>query len=104
MWSSSEAMSQRLLDDWRMHIRREFEECDEYWPFKLQGNLRGVFVGISAVFHAAKKAGCEEKIMPKDAFLACLEAKRLQLLESPPELTKNGEYDHRALANIVLVH
>lgn len=97
-------MSDELIDVWRAHIKKVMDAMD--LPHKLQGNLRGVYIGISAIFYAAKSAGCAETLLPKAAFLERLNARLKDLLAHPPKpVDKNGElvYDHREFANIVLV-
>merc|ERR1719158_2114366 len=100
MWPSNEPMSQRLIDLWRERIHGAIDNMD--LPYKLQGNLRGVYIGISAVFYAAAAAKCAESLLPKAAFIGRLDAKLADLLENPPASSeKNGEvlYDHRVFAN-----
>jgi len=105
MWPSSEPMSQNLIDLWRGHINTVLDGMD--FPPKLQGNLRGVYIGISSVFYAASAAGCAEALLPKAAFLGCLDRKLHEMLAKPPKpAEKNGEmvYNHLTFSNLVLVH
>jgi hypothetical protein len=104
MWPKFSPMSDELIDVWRAHIKKVMDAMD--LPHKLQGNLRGVYIGISAIFYAAKSAGCAETLLPKAIFLERLNARLKDLLAHPPQpVDKNGElvYDHREFANIVLV-
>merc|ERR1719163_1413915 len=68
--------------------------CSE--ELELPSQCRGLFVGISAVFYAAKAAGCAGKILPRDVFLGKLHAKINELME------KGGQAG-RDLANLTLV-
>ena len=63
-----------LLDSWREQVRQAIRAAG--LP---RADLRGLFVGISAIFYAADAAGCAEKILPKSVFLDFLE-KKLQSL------------------------
>lgn len=72
-----------------------------------EGQLQGVYVGISAMWYAAKAACCDERLMPRDDFLSALSDKLNYLLANPREpREKNGEliFDHREFSNLVLVH
>jgi len=105
MWARSQPMSHALIDAWRHRIRGTVEAME--LPAKVkEGQLRGVYIGISAVFYAAKEAGCTERLMPRDAFLGALSGKLNELLANPPKpQEKDGKimYDHRPFSNLVLV-
>lgn len=97
-------MTSDLIRAWRTRIREQIESAD--LPAKLEGNLRGVYIGISAVFYAADLAGCSQTLLPKAVFVRKLEDKIEALLKDPPAPTeKNGQqvYDHRAFSNLTLV-
>eukprot|EP00930_Biecheleria_cincta_P039447 TRINITY_DN27125_c0_g2_i1.p1 TRINITY_DN27125_c0_g2~~TRINITY_DN27125_c0_g2_i1.p1 ORF type:complete len:1165 (+),score=238.51 TRINITY_DN27125_c0_g2_i1:83-3496(+) len=105
LFPKSEPMTQELLTEWRKRLREQIASMD--FPPKLQGNLRGVYIGISAVYYAADLAGCSQTLLPKKAFIQKLEEKLQELLENPPD-PKEGKdgtktYDHRAFSNLTLV-
>jgi hypothetical protein len=104
MWPRTEPMTEEKIEKWRNHIQTEIGKMD--LPPNLKGNLRGVYIGISAVFYAAKSAGCAEELLPKAIFLERLREKLRKLLDDPPPpKEKNGEevHDHREFSNLVLV-
>lgn len=107
MWPKHEPMTEQRIEDWRALIREEMDFMD--LPPRLQRNLRGLYVGISAVYYAASLANCAETIMPKTIFLGKIADKLRDLLEDPPA-PKAGpsggqpSYDHRAFANLALVY
>ncbi|CAE8725430.1 unnamed protein product, partial [Polarella glacialis] len=99
-------MTPELLKRWQVRIREKLESMD--LPPKLDGNLRGVYIGISAVYYAADLAGCSEVLLPKAVFVERLGAKLADLLANPPapKKCKPGQdqvFDHREFANLVLV-
>jgi len=101
-------MSETLLELWRGQIREEIRSMD--LPPKMNKGLRGVYIGISAVYYAAKTAKCHERLLPKVEFLAHLDNCLKNMLESQtPPVDCDGHqehqlYDHREFANLVLVH
>jgi len=105
LFKKTEPMSSNLVEAWRTRIRKEIASMD--LPHKLNGNLRGVFIGISAVYYAAQLAGCAECLLPKASFLQQLGEKLDELLARPrePKESKGGGlvYDHRDVSNLVLV-
>lgn len=111
MFPKTDPITKDLLDAWREKIKDNLVNKD--LPYKLQGNLRGVYVGISAIFYAAKSANCQELLLPKAEFLKRLEAKLEDLLAevekqrriAAREAEKDQKvYDHKEFANLVLVH
>jgi len=104
LFPRNEPMTRELILAWRARIRDQIEAAE--LPHKLEGNLRGVYIGISAVFYAADLAGCSQTLLPKGTFVAKLEQKIEALLANPPPPTeKDGKqvYDHRAFSNLTLV-
>lgn len=79
-----------MLLVWRTLVQSLAEEND------FPTGVRGLFVGISAVFYAAKLAGCDNKLLSRDGFLGHLQAKHDFLMK---EVGKDG----RGLANLTLV-
>merc|ERR1712139_421351 len=64
----------------------------------LRGNnfprrVRGLFIGISAMYHAVKAAGCADRIISKGEVVTAL-AEKLKTLNLS---------DHRSVANLTLV-
>eukprot|EP00930_Biecheleria_cincta_P043485 TRINITY_DN29859_c0_g1_i1.p1 TRINITY_DN29859_c0_g1~~TRINITY_DN29859_c0_g1_i1.p1 ORF type:complete len:1145 (-),score=189.64 TRINITY_DN29859_c0_g1_i1:77-3298(-) len=105
LWSSDQPITQGMIDCWRSRIDEAWNkmaENDEL-PDRVASGLRGLLVGISAVFHASKLAGCAETILPRTLFLNRILRKLDDLVADPPE-PKNGAYDHRDAANLTLVH
>ncbi|CAK0870644.1 unnamed protein product [Prorocentrum cordatum] len=88
-WPEDGPVSRELLEEWRDLVVCCAEEVD------VPRGQRGLFVGITAFFYAAKLAGCEDRILEKSEFLDALEAKKEELLES------GGT--GRDLANLTLV-
>merc|ERR1739848_699538 len=60
-----------LVEAWRSRIDACFTDMQNSgrFPEKKDRGLRGFYIGISAVFYAAKKAGCHEVILQKGDFL-----------------------------------
>jgi hypothetical protein len=105
LWSSDGPITQDMIDRWRSRIDEtwnQMAENDEL-PDRVESGLRGLLVGISAIFHASKLAGCAEMILPKALFLERVLQKLDDLVADPPK-SKNGVYDHRDAANLALVH
>eukprot|EP00403_Amphidinium_massartii_P020864 CAMPEP_0178393008 /NCGR_PEP_ID=MMETSP0689_2-20121128/11968_1 /TAXON_ID=160604 /ORGANISM="Amphidinium massartii, Strain CS-259" /LENGTH=1116 /DNA_ID=CAMNT_0020013591 /DNA_START=121 /DNA_END=3468 /DNA_ORIENTATION=- len=90
-WSEDGPVDATLLQQWRDLVLICAEERD------IPRERRGMFVGISAVFYAAKLANCAEMVLDRDTFLNRLDRKMGELLAA-------GGKDGRGLANIVLVH
>jgi hypothetical protein len=88
-WSEDGPVSRELLEEWRELVLCCAEEVD------VPRGQRGLFVGITAFFYAAKLAGCEDRILEKADFIDALEFKKEELLE-------NGGTG-RDLANLTLV-
>lgn len=99
-----------LLDRWREVVRSCIRE--QGLPPR---DLRGLFVGISAIFYAAKACGCAEKILPKRAFLGFLEAELERLFEGTVPVGSGAEEDGeksmaltgkelQLFSNLALVH
>jgi len=98
-------MSEKLIEAWRCRIQDELLSMD--LPAKLNKGLRGVYIGISAVYYAAESAKCHERLLPKAEFLARLDERVRKLLEDQPLPSDQGGrqvYDHREFSNLVLVH
>ncbi|CAD7969538.1 unnamed protein product [Amoebophrya sp. A120] len=55
-----------MLHDWAKIIKQAIEDS------KLPKDVRGLFVGISAIYHAAAACKCDNKILPKAEFLSRL--------------------------------
>lgn len=109
LWTRGEPVSAELVRKWRERIQQEMESM--CLPPKLQGNLRGVYIGISAVYYAAEKAECAEKLLPKAVFLKHLEEKLTELLRAQYEVmsplsadSKGAGADLKGLSNLILVH
>jgi hypothetical protein len=105
LFPKSDPMTKELLTEWRKKLREQIASMD--LPPKLNCNLRGVYIGISAIYYAADLAGCSQTLLPKKAFIQKLEEKIEELLEDPPD-PKEGKdgtktYDHRAFSNLTLV-
>merc|ERR1712150_169770 len=62
----------------------------------LPSDRRGLFVGISGIFYAAKAAHCDGKVLQQHVFLECLEKRR-------DELMAEGGHKGRDIANLTLV-
>lgn len=80
---------------WAARFRTALKKAD------FPGSLKGLFVGISATFYAAKEAGCADCVMPRSDAIAALTA-RLN------ELTAGGGAEAEAdgaksAANVALV-
>jgi hypothetical protein len=88
-WSEDGPVSMELLEEWRDLVLCCADEVE------VPHSQRGLFVGISAFFYAAKLAGCEDQILEKSDFIDALESKIEELLES------GGT--GRDLANLTLV-
>lgn len=93
LWAKGEVVTHAMVDDWRSHIIATIKQMK--MP---RASLRGLFVGISAIFYAANDAGVGERLLPRDDFLAALEKKLAQLLKDPPK----GEDRRRIISNLVL--
>jgi len=89
-WPEDGPVDRGSLDLWRQLIASCAEERG------LPTQQRGLFVGISALFYAAKLAGCAGEVMPRDAFL-------LRLAKRRGELMEDGKGSGRDLANLTLV-
>lgn len=89
-WPEDGPVDGKRLSQWHDLVKCCAEER------KMPSNQRGLFVGISAYFYAAKLAGCAEVILERDPFLAKLYQKRDQLM-------MEGGTDGRGLANLTLV-
>jgi len=89
-WPEDGPVDKSRLDLWRMLVRCCAEERG------IPTEQRGLFVGISALFYAAKLAGCAGTVLPRDAFLERLAARRNELL-------RDGACNGRDLANLTLV-
>eukprot|EP00927_Polykrikos_kofoidii_P035519 TRINITY_DN30090_c0_g1_i1.p1 TRINITY_DN30090_c0_g1~~TRINITY_DN30090_c0_g1_i1.p1 ORF type:complete len:1131 (-),score=166.54 TRINITY_DN30090_c0_g1_i1:141-3533(-) len=99
-----------MVKAWKEQILQEWSRLNDNGevPSRMDGKLRGLFVGISAVFYAAKRAECTELILPKAEFLKKLDAKLNYLIENPPApkstADRGVEYDHKDVSNLALVH
>jgi len=62
----------------------------------LPTQLLGMFVGISAVYHAAVEAGCDGKLLPRDEFLSNLQRRCDELLAC-------DQHNGRAISNLTLI-
>lgn len=91
-WTEDCLVVPAKLDLWRRMIKACCEEQ------MLPTSCRGLFVGISAVFYAAKAAGCANKILTRDEFLHEL-AKKITALGE-----KAGKGTGRDTANLTLVY
>eukprot|EP00928_Gymnodinium_smaydae_P008522 TRINITY_DN13101_c0_g2_i1.p1 TRINITY_DN13101_c0_g2~~TRINITY_DN13101_c0_g2_i1.p1 ORF type:complete len:1186 (+),score=269.39 TRINITY_DN13101_c0_g2_i1:291-3848(+) len=89
-WGEDGPVDPKSLETWEQLVR----SCCE--DFGLPNERRGLFVGISAVFYAAKAAKCDQQILDRDVFLTKLRAKRTQLMG-------DGGTKGRDLANLTLV-
>jgi len=89
-WSEDGPVDKERLTLWYNLL----QACADERGFASQ--KRGLFVGISAIFYAAKLAGCDQMVLERDAFIAKLDAKRDALLAK-------GGTDGRGLANLTLV-
>jgi len=89
-WSEDGPVCPERLEQWRELVTTCADES--HFPTE----QRGLFVGISAVYYAAKLAGCEDKVLKRDEFLERLELQRNALM-------KEGGHDRRGLSNLVLV-
>jgi len=90
LWPEGQPVSTQGLMEWRQMIKTYLSD------HKIPRNLRGFFVGISAVFHASKRAGIDQQILPRDVFLAKMDATIKAL---PNTGTKR---DMRDLSNLIL--
>lgn len=90
-WSEDGPVHAEKLQLWRELI----DACGE--EIELPGAQRGLFVGISAIFYAAKAAGCDGQILARDVFLEKLRAK-IEVLSA-----SGGKGSGRDIANLVLV-
>ena len=82
------SMSRADLNNWRELIR---DTIDAAVQCGMQKEVRGLFVGISAVFYAADACGCAEKILPKYKFLAHLERKINETLQKHSPYSANNQ-------------
>ncbi|CAD7934212.1 unnamed protein product [Amoebophrya sp. A25] len=113
VWDKSTShVTRDMLAAWSTAVSKSIEEN------KLPTDLRGLFVGISAVFHAAKFCKCDNAILPKNEFLSRLEQKlELELLKScnataarspttpmPAPKEPMPEKELRNVSNLQLVH
>mmetsp|Transcript_64668 Transcript_64668/g.140841 ORF Transcript_64668/g.140841 Transcript_64668/m.140841 type:complete len:1198 (-) Transcript_64668:69-3662(-) len=89
-WSEDGPVPERRLELWEQLVERCAEERG------LPYEQRGLYVGISAVYYAAKLAKCDGLILERDIFLAHLEKRR-------DELVKEGSLEGRGLTNLTLV-
>ena len=64
--------------------------------------MRGVLVGISGVFYAAKAAGCAEELLTRDQFVQSLEDTLKDKLVNLPEASKLAAW-RKDVANLTLV-
>eukprot|EP00747_Dinoflagellata_sp_TGD_P048649 gnl/TRDRNA2_/TRDRNA2_145733_c1_seq1.p1 gnl/TRDRNA2_/TRDRNA2_145733_c1~~gnl/TRDRNA2_/TRDRNA2_145733_c1_seq1.p1 ORF type:complete len:1161 (+),score=168.05 gnl/TRDRNA2_/TRDRNA2_145733_c1_seq1:236-3484(+) len=62
---------------------------------------RGVFLGIGAVYHAAKEAKCADRLLHKDALVTMLRAKSEELLMAVHDMEDSSTM--LSLANVTLV-
>jgi len=110
LWPADKPLSQDMISAWQEVIAKKWKELDDASaiPSRVEIGMRGLLVGISAVYHASKFAGCSEMILSKASFLSKLQAKLDQLLENPPagKPGKDGQmvYDHKNASNLVLAH
>jgi hypothetical protein len=88
-WREDGPTSRAKLEEWKALVECCAEESE------LPKSQRGLFVGITAIFYAAKLAGCDSHILGKQEFLAALDSKTQDLLAS------GGS--GRDLANLTLV-
>jgi hypothetical protein len=88
-----------MVSQWRNRIKSTFQQMqqDQDVPQAMDGGLRGLFIGISAVYYAAAKAGVAEVILPKTTFLERLDMKLSKELEAEVQ-------DKLAISNLTLVH
>lgn len=105
MWTSEQPLTQGMINRWRNRIDEAWTQMDENdeLPPRVESGLRGVLVGISAIYHASKLAGCAEMILPKALFLERILDKLDDLVANPPQ-PKNGAHDHRDASNLTLAH
>jgi len=89
-WPEDGPANQRSLELWSDLVTASVDELD------LPTNCRGIFVGISAIFYAAKLAKCDGRLLMRDEFLASLKGKRDALMA-------DGGQDGRGLSNLTLV-
>eukprot|EP00927_Polykrikos_kofoidii_P018857 TRINITY_DN18782_c0_g1_i1.p1 TRINITY_DN18782_c0_g1~~TRINITY_DN18782_c0_g1_i1.p1 ORF type:complete len:1208 (+),score=179.78 TRINITY_DN18782_c0_g1_i1:187-3810(+) len=89
-WAEDGPVDDLQLSLWSELVLRIAEER------QMPSGQRGLFVGISACYYAAKLAGCDEKILERDLFLDHIHRKRDELLE-------DGGKDGRGLSNLALV-
>jgi hypothetical protein len=95
LWTKKEMVTHAMVDEWRSHIVETIEQMQ-----MSRGSLRGLFVGISAIFYAAQAAGVEERILPRDDFVEALEQKLAELLKR--EKPMKEEDNRRKISNLVL--
>jgi len=89
-WPEDGPVDANRLELWRQLVCSCAEERG------LPTQQRGLYVGISALYYAAKLAGCAGEVLVRDTFLRCLKAKR-------DELLKDAMGSGRDLANLTLV-
>jgi len=109
LFPTSSRVNPEMMGKWRDRINDCFTalRTSGEFPEKMDKGLRGLYIGISAVFYAAKSAGCAEVILQKASFLQCLEKKLEELMVKPPKPKTVGDrevHDHREIANLTLVH
>eukprot|EP00929_Paragymnodinium_shiwhaense_P056677 TRINITY_DN28369_c0_g1_i1.p1 TRINITY_DN28369_c0_g1~~TRINITY_DN28369_c0_g1_i1.p1 ORF type:complete len:1204 (+),score=282.62 TRINITY_DN28369_c0_g1_i1:72-3683(+) len=90
-WEDEKVPDKEKLDLWFELVQTCAEEHG------LPRDLRGLFVGITAVWYAAKAAKVDSKIMARDEFLFALDEQRTVLM------SQGGKGCGRTLANITLV-
>jgi len=89
-WSKEKAVSIEQQNEWRLEIRTELETRN------IPMNLRGFFIGISAVYYALLEAGIHEKVLPRDLIIEALEIKIANL-------TFGSKNYHKNVSNLILV-
>jgi hypothetical protein len=114
LWPTNERITMEKVNEWRSRIQQKFCEMqqDPDFPEHMDGGLRGLFIGISGVFYAAKLANCAEVILPKNAFLERIQTRLEELVKDPPKpRAQEGPgqeleliWDHLGVSNLTLVH
>lgn len=95
-WDEDGPVDNKRIDMWEELILACAAESD------LPSGQRGLFVGISAVFYAAKSAKCDGRVMDREQFLEKLEQRKIEVLSGSTS-GKEQKNQGRELANIVMV-